>query len=153
MIMWDLKQFIEESNRIEGIERDATDEEIAATVAFLDTKELAVSDLEKLVRVYQPYARLRDSYGLDVIVGGYVPPPGSPEIRQALNTLLVRVSNKDPLYDPWNTHITYEMLHPFTDGNGRSGRALWLWQMKSAPLGFLHKFYYQTLSRVGRKNG
>ena len=36
--------------------------------------------------------------------------------------------------------------HPFTDGNGRSGRALWLWQMNNhAPFGFLHTFYYQTL--------
>jgi Fic family protein len=35
------------------------------------------------------------------------------------------------------------------DGNGRSGRAIWLWQMLrqegGAPLGFLHHFYYQTL--------
>ena len=44
------------------------------------------------------------------------------------------------------THVRYELLHPFLDGNGRSGRALWLWLMGQAPLGFLHTFYYQTLS-------
>lgn len=42
-----------------------------------------------------------------------------------------------------------------TDGNGRSGRALWAWMMlcrggsygraKVIELGFLHTFYYQTL--------
>ena len=36
------------------------------------------------------------------------------------------------------------------DGNGRSGRALWLWQMVNQHnydmrLGFLHLWYYQSL--------
>ena len=44
----------------------------------------------------------------------------------------------------------YEMLHPFMDGNGRSGRALWAWMMLRLgqdpfALLFLHRFYYQTL--------
>jgi hypothetical protein len=40
---------------------------------------------------------------------------------------------------------------PTTDGNGRSGRALWLWCMRGrAPLGFLHQFYYQTLGAAER---
>ena len=51
--------------------------------------------------------------------------------------------------DPWVFHVQYERLHPFTDGNGRSGRALWAWQMmrrrEGLALGFLHRFYYQTL--------
>ncbi len=56
---------------------------------------------------------------------------------------------------PYISHVAYENLHPFTDGNGRSGRALWLWQMMhgtmrqvnmARDLGFLHTFYYQTLN-------
>ena len=34
------------------------------------------------------------------------------------------------------------------DGNGRSGRVLWLYNMggiERVPLGFLHTFYYQAL--------
>lgn len=55
---------------------------------------------------------------------------------------------------PYHIHVDYENLHPFTDGNGRSGRALWLRRMKdlgensfyqALDLGFLHTFYYQTL--------
>lgn len=145
--MFDLKAFIEESNRIEGIVREATYEEIQATTAFLDKPRIVTSDLEDLVDVYAPGNRLRDAYGIDVTVGGFLQPRGSPAIRTALDTLLTRVSDKDERYTPWQTHMAFLLLHPFTDGNGRGGRALWLWQMRTAPLGFLHKFYYQTLAK------
>jgi len=46
----------------------------------------------------------------------------------------------------FEVHLDYEHLHPFTDGNGRSARMLWAWQMREFPLGFLHTFYYQALS-------
>jgi hypothetical protein len=51
---------------------------------------------------------------------------------------------------PLEAHVRYETLHPFTDGNGRTGRALWYWMMvgsSRADLGFLHAFYYQTLKK------
>lgn len=132
--------FVLESNRIEGILRDSTPEEIAEHERFLALPEITVADLEAFVSVIQPGAKLRDRYGLNVRVGNHIPPAGAPEIRANLETILSNMA------DPWETHIRYETLHPFTDGNGRSGRALWAWQMKSFPLGFLHKFYYQTLS-------
>jgi len=144
-----LTAFVRESNLIEGILRDPTPFEIAATDHFLKWKVLSTADVAALVNVYAPGHVIRDKPSLNVHVGGYVAPPGGPEIVDRLNQLLFMVSNHT--ISPWHAHITYEALHPFTDGNGRSGRAVWLWQMLALnrdpfALSFLHSFYYQTLS-------
>ncbi len=143
---WTLKKFVDESNHIEGIERKPSNAEIEATAVFINLLRPTTADMEALVAVYAPGHRLRDQYGLDVQVGNHIAPRGCPEIRTTLDTLLERVFEGADMYHPWQAHVDYETLHPFTDGNGRSGRALWLWQMQTAPIGFLHQFYYQTLS-------
>jgi hypothetical protein len=144
-----LVAFMIESLRIEGIMREPSETELFATERFLATERPTVSDVCALVHVYQPDARLRDRPGLNVRVGNHIAPPGGPEIVGALGHLLLRA----PQGDPWQIHVDYEKLHPFTDGNGRSGRALWAWQMvrrqNGLPLGFLHQWYYQTLERAG----
>ena len=140
-----LKGFVWESNRIEGIMRDPTQEEIVAHEVLLVNRELTVKDLEAFVSIIQPGAILRNRVGLDVRVGDFYPPIGGPEIKLRLEKLLYAIRPSRPS-DSYQTHLAYEQLHPFTDGNGRSGRALWLWQVGGkAPLGFLHSFYYQTL--------
>ena len=137
-----LTKFIEESNRIEGILRPPTDREIAAHENFLALDEITIPDLERFVSYVQPGAELRSKRGMDVRVGNHYPPPGGPNVVERLYRQLVQLND----FSAYDIHIAYEMLHPFTDGNGRSGRALWLWMMGGdAPLGFLHHFYYQTL--------
>ncbi len=144
----DLDEFVRESNHIEGILREPTGDEIAAHAAFICLEQPMVEHVAQFVSVVAPGHRLRDKPSLNVRVGDHIAPRGGPNIRTELNFLLSKLS----ISDPWQTHVSYETLHPFTDGNGRSGRVLWLWQMRGAPLGFLHQFYYQTLSGV-RQNG
>lgn len=143
-----LKDFVRESNRIEGITRLISDDETLALIKFINETSINVKHLQAYVKFIQPNAQLRDKVGLDVMVGNHFPPAGSPWIRETLGLLLDTAMHQR--LTPYEVHCEYEKLHPFTDGNGRSGRALWAWQMirhcnYNFSLGFLHMFYYQTL--------
>ena len=138
-----LRSFVVESNAIEGIEREPTDAEIIAHWEFLH-RPLDVASLERFVSVVQPGAELRRRPGMNVRVGQHIAQAGGSHIEHQLKALI----EIDDL-TPWERHTYYEFLHPFMDGNGRSGRVLWLRDMggiEQVPLGFLHTFYYQTLS-------
>ena len=141
--------FVRESNRIERITREPTTAELDEFERFMRLRVVTVEEMERFVSVYQPDAVLRDRRGLDVRVGAHVPPRGGPDIRDRLATLLRGAHRVPDLRQrqslSYLTHCRYETLHPFTDGNGRSGRMLWAWQMQAFPLGFLHHFYYQAL--------
>ena len=137
--------FVLESNKIEGITRIPTEVEVLELDRFISLDVITIPELERFVEVYQPGAKLRDKEGMNVRVGNRVPEPGGSFVKICLNVILNGISTKR--FTPYEIHHTYETLHPFTDCNGRSGRALWLWHMKGdAPLGFLHTFYIQSLS-------
>lgn len=146
-----LADFVQESNRIEGIHREPFSHEIAAHEAFLALETISIESLSRFVTAVQPDAKLRVSVGMNVQVGAFLPPCGGPEIRDRLAKLLVLVRRFASPREIFLVHHAYENLHPFTDGNGRSGRILWLWMMGGqSPLGFLHQWYYQSLAIEGR---
>lgn len=160
-----LEQFVTESNRVEGMGA-AQPHEIQAHELLLNAPVLTQKVLQQFVFTISG-AVLRDRKGLDVRVGNHYPPPGGPEIPVLLEEILraivlSRDRRSTRLFyvphdgiSPYDAHVAYETIHPFTDGNGRSGRAVWLWHkggIREAPLGFLHHFYYETLD-ASRKHG
>ncbi len=148
----DLRPFIVESNNIEGITRPPTDAELFAAQYFVALDKVTVAELALFVETCEPGARLRARSGMDVFVGSHMPPKGGPQIANMLNTLLEAIEAR--WISPFRAHVAYEKIHPFTDGNGRSGRILWAWQMyhqrywRPDDISFLHMFYYQTLSNL-----
>lgn len=147
--MSDLYEFVVESNRIEGILREPTDAELEAHETFLALSQITVPAVADFVYACAG-ASLRSQPGMDVRVGRHVPQRGGPDIPLALEGLLAEINRH--VATPYEAHVRYEKLHPFMDGNGRSGRVIWAWQMArdlGGPdpfaLGFLHRFYYQAL--------
>lgn len=142
----DTIDFVKESNAIEGIKRPPTKEEINEHNRFVRLDVITVKELEKFVSVYQSDASIRNEPGMNVIIGSHLPPNGGPLIVGYLENILHEIEFKLP----YSVHVAYEKLHPFADGNGRSGRALWAWQMTQTyggiTLPFLHHFYYQSLN-------
>lgn len=145
-----LRAFVRESNKIEGIVRAPTKAEIEAHETFINLKTVTVEDVSAFVLVVAKRP-LRDRAGMDVRVGNHLPPEGGPFVPIQLQIILHNANTSD--ITPYETHRRYETLHPYMDGNGRSGRILWLWQMirEGRDLyvldrGFLHTWYYQSLS-------
>lgn len=143
-------KFIVESNQIEGILRPPTKEELDEFYRFMALDAVNVDEMKRFVKVYQPNALLRDRAGLDVIVGSYRPVGGGRLVFEKLAGLLDDCNLDEDGNNAFLHHVRYERLHPFTDGNGRSGRMLWAWQMRNqawaTKISFLHRFYYQALN-------
>lgn len=144
--------FVAESNAIEGIFR-VTAREVDATRKFLEADSLTLEALCELQAAYAPDMPIRDRVGMNVRVGGYVAPGGGRNILVELYSQIAKINKAKPGRpdSPWRRHIEFELLHPFMDGNGRTGRALWAWHMQRLGmepfnLPFLHRFYYQTLA-------
>jgi len=144
-----LYDFAIESNKIEGIKltyRHKNHSE--ALEKFLAKAELDISALEEFVHAVQPRGgRFRVTETDMVQVGTHIAP--APAVMKPMLEELLKEINTGSV-DEWNAHARYEVLHPFMDGNGRSGRAIWLWMaMKKGwefKLSFLQMYYYQTLS-------
>ncbi|MCC5848234.1 MAG: Fic family protein [Verrucomicrobia bacterium] len=69
---------------------------------------------------------------ISVRVGGHVPPHPddvSPLMHELLDWWNTRAADLSPVLSSAILHYRFEDIHPFADGNGRTGRALALWEL------------------------
>src|SRR5690606_565766 len=74
----------------------------------------------------------------------YTPPSGEVVLRAKLANLEKFINEKDaldPLIKMAIMHYQFEAIHPFTDGNGRTGRILLLLYLKIEKLLDVHALY------------
>lgn len=144
--------FQTESNRIEGIQ-EVTPDEVQALIGFTKLPELTIANVSDLALIYtKGYGLLRRHPGMNVSVGNHRPPFGGPEIVSDLMKILY-MANEGPQTSrgAYEVHHAYETLHPFRDGNGRTGRAIFLWQELRADrrrvlhIGFAIEWYFRSL--------
>jgi Fic family protein len=105
---------------------------------------------------------------IHVKVGSYIPPP--PDQVSGLVFELLEWWNKEstalsPILSSAILHYQFEAIHPFADGNGRTGRALALWELFRRGFDSQHIFsvdefywedrlrYYRELIEVQAKRG
>lgn len=153
-----MKRHLRESNLIEGIDDAAADADAAyawdwfVATAFEGVVEAHIRQLQHLLTSHQTDLDVheRGAYRrVQVYVGNHVPPPAY-AVPGLMEAFVAEFEDMDPI----DAHVRFETIHPFVDGNGRTGRILLWWhQLRrgEVPTLFLNdekwQKYYPLFSR------
>ncbi len=144
----DLVSFLQENNAIEGVYDEDSLLQAKYAWEYLEALDIvdpqAILRLHKILMLHQPLLPNQKGYFREIPV--YIGGREAMDHRQIrLNiaewckraNLMVMHPGSRIEKDIQNHHVVYEKIHPFVDGNGRTGRMLLNWQRVKAGLPIL----------------
>lgn len=127
--------FLRESNAIEEVYDDVALVDSFLAWEFLMSKDaLTVKDVLTSHQILMDYQPIPNKYKGDfrdvpVRIGYSVKNMPKPVIHSLIEDLLNDMNNNVNPSDAVMHHVQFENIHPFIDGNGRSGRLLLNWEL------------------------
>jgi Fic family protein len=129
-----MNDHIRQSNLIENIDDPEEDEVSKYAWAWLEKQKKidqpTLLELHHLITCRQMSPEESGHYrNIQVYVGRHVPP--APMIAQGMMYgWIIDLMENWKYLDPKEMHVQFEKIHPFVDGNGRTGRMLMWWHEK-----------------------
>jgi Fic family protein len=130
------REFLRESNAIEGVFDDDSLEEAEVAFEYLMSRDKMTAEVvkktHKLLMVNQRTLRetQKGRYRtIPVYIGGREAMSAS-RIKSEISIWCEAMNSVNPTHGWELLHIIYEKVHPFVDGNGRTGRMFLNWHRR-----------------------
>jgi Fic family protein len=151
-----ITKFLQESNAIEGVyDEDSLTQAQNAWNYLSDQKEISIHVMcrtHKILMLHQPLYPDEKGYlrKVTVFIGGHegmnhrIVPTHLAKLAENMNDIVNNGQKEDKTFLENITkqhHVLYEKIHPFVDGNGRTGRMFMNWERLKVglPLLIIHE--------------